>query len=286
MPGRVRITTTSTGGQVDRAARYVSNVIWCTGFQPHFAWIDLPVFHNDGQPLHERGVVSAQPGLYFVGLPFLYALTSSLVGGVGRDAEYIAKHIASNGVGVRHHRPSDQPTPPGARTATHRPDRRGMRDPPATASGADQSDVAGSLSGLASDCTQRIRLGTRFAVDLDIAEIGPPLRYRNHAWLHHLQTTEELRDLLGIAGGHLGFAELVPLLEKRIHRLAVSGVGDGQIAAGGYGVQQLVDDRVGLVIVENVPQDAEQDDRDGLREVQRLAASCRTLPVSRASAST
>jgi putative flavoprotein involved in K+ transport len=42
--------------------------------------------------------VSAEPGLYFVGLLFQYALTSSLVGGVGRDAEYIAKHIVSDGV--------------------------------------------------------------------------------------------------------------------------------------------------------------------------------------------
>jgi putative flavoprotein involved in K+ transport len=42
--------------------------------------------------------VSAEPGLYFVGLLFQYALTSSLVGGVGRDAEHIAKHIVSNGV--------------------------------------------------------------------------------------------------------------------------------------------------------------------------------------------
>jgi putative flavoprotein involved in K+ transport len=75
----------------------VSNVIWCTGFRPDFGWIDLPVIGDAGQPVHERGVVSAEPGLYFVGLPFQYALTSSLVGGVGRDAEHIAKHIVSNG---------------------------------------------------------------------------------------------------------------------------------------------------------------------------------------------
>ena len=72
----------------------VANVIWCTGFQPDFGWIDLSVFDDDGQPLHDRGVVSAEPGLYFLGLPFLFALTSSLVGGVGRDAEHIAEHIA------------------------------------------------------------------------------------------------------------------------------------------------------------------------------------------------
>jgi putative flavoprotein involved in K+ transport len=73
----------------------VANVIWCTGFVPDFAWIDLPVFAEDGGPLHDRGVVGSEPGLYFVGLVFLYALASSLVGGVGRDAEHIAKQIAS-----------------------------------------------------------------------------------------------------------------------------------------------------------------------------------------------
>ncbi len=74
----------------------VSNVIWCTGFVPDFAWIDLPVFADDGGPMHDRGIVGSEPGLYFVGLVFLYALASSLVGGVGRDAEHIVKHIASS----------------------------------------------------------------------------------------------------------------------------------------------------------------------------------------------
>jgi putative flavoprotein involved in K+ transport len=82
----------------------VSNVIWCTGFRPDFRWIDLPVFGEDGPPLHERGVVVGEPGLYFVGLFFLYAFTSSLIGGVGRDADHIAKHIASR-------EPNGRPTP-------------------------------------------------------------------------------------------------------------------------------------------------------------------------------
>jgi putative flavoprotein involved in K+ transport len=43
-----------------------------------------------------RGVIEAIPGLYFVGLPFLYSISSALVGGVGRDAEYIVDHIASH----------------------------------------------------------------------------------------------------------------------------------------------------------------------------------------------
>ena len=74
----------------------VANVVWCTGFRPEFGWIDLPVFGADGYPVHARGVVEGEPGLYFVGLPFLYWLGSSTVGGVGRDAEYIAHHIAGS----------------------------------------------------------------------------------------------------------------------------------------------------------------------------------------------
>jgi putative flavoprotein involved in K+ transport len=74
----------------------VQNVVWCTGFRPDFRWINLPVFGDDGQPVHSRGVVESEPSLYFVGLLFLYALSSDVIPGVGRDAEYIAKRIASH----------------------------------------------------------------------------------------------------------------------------------------------------------------------------------------------
>ena len=74
----------------------VSNVILCTGFREEFPWIDLPIFDENERPLQERGVVVGEPGLYFVGMPFQYAVTSDVLPGVGRDAEYIAKHIARN----------------------------------------------------------------------------------------------------------------------------------------------------------------------------------------------
>jgi putative flavoprotein involved in K+ transport len=73
----------------------VANVIWCTGFRRDFRWIDLPIFDDDGQPLHDRGIVRSEPGLYFMGLIFQYAGSSDVIPGVGRDAKYIAKHIAS-----------------------------------------------------------------------------------------------------------------------------------------------------------------------------------------------
>jgi putative flavoprotein involved in K+ transport len=72
----------------------VSNVIWSTGYEPGFSWIDLPVFDGQGGPVHTRGICTAEPGLSFVGLHFLYAMSSSMIHGVGRDAEYLAAHIA------------------------------------------------------------------------------------------------------------------------------------------------------------------------------------------------
>jgi len=71
-------------------------VIWATGFQPDYHWIDLPIFNEHGYPNHSRGVAQGAPGLYFVGLPFQTGLSSSLLGGVGKDAEYIYARIARN----------------------------------------------------------------------------------------------------------------------------------------------------------------------------------------------
>jgi len=78
----------------DGRALEVANVIWCTGFRQDFRWIDLPVFGEQQELRQQRGVTS-ESGLYFLGLDFLYAFTSENVGGVGRDARYVAKQIAS-----------------------------------------------------------------------------------------------------------------------------------------------------------------------------------------------
>jgi len=73
----------------------VANVIWCTGYTPGFSsWIDLPVL-GEHEPLHTRGIVTKEPGLYFVGLHFLYAASSEMIHGVSRDAEYVVQDIAS-----------------------------------------------------------------------------------------------------------------------------------------------------------------------------------------------
>jgi putative flavoprotein involved in K+ transport len=80
--------------QEDGRVLDVANVIWATGFEPSFDWIDLPVFEQR-RPLHRRGVVASQPGLYFVGLSFLYAASSGQIHGVTRDAEHVVRAIAA-----------------------------------------------------------------------------------------------------------------------------------------------------------------------------------------------
>jgi putative flavoprotein involved in K+ transport len=75
----------------------VKNVIWCTGYQNGFPWIDLPIYGDDdgNDPIHQDGVVTNVPGMYFVGLHFLYAMSSTMIHGVGRDAEHVARSIAA-----------------------------------------------------------------------------------------------------------------------------------------------------------------------------------------------
>jgi len=71
-------------------------IVWCTGFEPDYSWIDLgdrDVLDERGYPRHVRGVVADAPGLFFVGLRFQHRMTSSLLGGVGADAEFIANQV-------------------------------------------------------------------------------------------------------------------------------------------------------------------------------------------------
>lgn len=80
----------------DGSSLPVEAVIWSTGFRPDFSWVQLPLFDAHGFPRHQRGVVHETPGLYFVGMPFQTALSSALLGGVGADAEYIARQMHPN----------------------------------------------------------------------------------------------------------------------------------------------------------------------------------------------
>ena len=77
---------------LDLAEANITTVIWCTGFQSDFSWIEIPVFDGKGYPCHDRGVTDIK-GLYFLGLPWLYTWGSGRFSGVARDATYLADYI-------------------------------------------------------------------------------------------------------------------------------------------------------------------------------------------------
>lgn len=80
--------------QLDTRADRIGSVIWATGYNVDFGWIELPeVFDADGTPIHRRGVTDTA-GLYFLGLPWLHKRKSTFLAGVGEDAAHIAAAIA------------------------------------------------------------------------------------------------------------------------------------------------------------------------------------------------
>jgi putative flavoprotein involved in K+ transport len=84
---------------LDLVASGITSVIWCIGFSPDFAWIDVPVFNGRSAPVHQRGVTQI-PGLYFLGLPWLHTWGSGRFSGVARDAQFVATHIAQRLAGA------------------------------------------------------------------------------------------------------------------------------------------------------------------------------------------
>jgi putative flavoprotein involved in K+ transport len=78
----------------DDSVHDVATVVWCTGFRPDFSWVEPASVDDRGWPLLERGVVVDAPGLYFLGIPFLFSFTSMLVLGADRDAAFVADAVA------------------------------------------------------------------------------------------------------------------------------------------------------------------------------------------------
>lgn len=78
---------------LDLAKAGITTIIWATGFVADYSWIELDIFDADGRPRHQRGV-SAEPGLYFLGLPWQSRRGSSFIWGVWHDARYLADQIA------------------------------------------------------------------------------------------------------------------------------------------------------------------------------------------------
>ncbi|MGW4928513.1 flavin-containing monooxygenase [Agromyces sp. NPDC004153] len=88
-----RVTGVADGRPVADDGRVldVANVIWCTGYDDDFGWVDLPAFDESGRLRQYRGVVDAVPGLYAIGMDFMYAMASATLPGVSRDAAHLAR---------------------------------------------------------------------------------------------------------------------------------------------------------------------------------------------------
>ena len=80
--------------ELDLAKAGVSTIIWATGFAVDYSWLQVDALDEHGKPQHQRGV-SREPGVYFVGLPWLSRRGSTFIWGVWHDAKYIADHIAT-----------------------------------------------------------------------------------------------------------------------------------------------------------------------------------------------
>ena len=80
--------------ELDLAQAAITSIIWATGFTSDYGWLQVDAFDARGKPKHQRGV-SSEPGIYFLGLPWLSRRGSSFIWGVWHDAKFLADHIAT-----------------------------------------------------------------------------------------------------------------------------------------------------------------------------------------------
>ncbi|VVP17641.1 flavin-containing monooxygenase [Pseudomonas fluorescens] len=80
--------------ELDLAEAGITSIIWATGYAVDYSWLQVDAFDAKGKPRHQRGV-SSEPGVYFVGLPWLSRRGSSFIWGVWHDAKHVAGHIAT-----------------------------------------------------------------------------------------------------------------------------------------------------------------------------------------------
>ena len=78
--------------RLDFAERKIRSIIWSIGFRSDFSFVKIPVFDSRGYPFYDRGV-TPQPGLYFIGLPWLHTWGSGRFAGVAVDAEHLSDRI-------------------------------------------------------------------------------------------------------------------------------------------------------------------------------------------------
>ena len=73
----------------------ITSVIWSTGFRADFSMVDIPVFDGRGYPGHHRGAITTVPGLYFLGLGWLWTWGSGRFSGIAEDAGHVVDQIGT-----------------------------------------------------------------------------------------------------------------------------------------------------------------------------------------------
>jgi len=92
--------------ELNLAEAGITSIIWATGFVVDYSWLKVEAFDQAGKPKHQRGI-SAEPGVYFLGLPWQSRRGSSFIWGVWHDARYLADHISTQR-GYLAYQPSSQ----------------------------------------------------------------------------------------------------------------------------------------------------------------------------------
>ncbi len=77
---------------LDLRSGEIRTILWATGFRPDLSWLDIPVFDRRGRVRHDGGV-TASPGLYLMGMPFLRRRKSTLIDGAAADAADLSGHL-------------------------------------------------------------------------------------------------------------------------------------------------------------------------------------------------
>jgi putative flavoprotein involved in K+ transport len=90
------VNTSRAVHRADLGLGEISTIVWATGYRPDYSWIHMDAVDASGQIAHDGGIVTAVPGMYLLGLPFMRTRRSTFIDGVGRDAEALCAHLVSD----------------------------------------------------------------------------------------------------------------------------------------------------------------------------------------------
>lgn len=95
--------------ELDLAKAGIASIVWATGYALDYGWLKVETFDEKGRPRHQRGV-SAEPGIYFLGLPWQSRRGSSFIWGVWHDAKYLADRISTQRRYMEYHASAQRET--------------------------------------------------------------------------------------------------------------------------------------------------------------------------------